>query len=192
MICPYCKETILEGAIKCRHCGSVLNVNTTTNKTDDTSGMSADEIRVFVGPNAHYYAQTFSNFSRAGTEKFCMTWNWSCFGFTFLWLLYRKMYVQSLLTFIVFWIPGLNIILHIFAGIIGNYLYYLHAKEKIMGIRAAQSTPYLKPALQDVGGVNKWVITAGILIGIIITILITIFFSTMIAFMGQHLDKITI
>ena len=27
MICPYCKETILEEAIKCKHCGSMLNLD---------------------------------------------------------------------------------------------------------------------------------------------------------------------
>lgn len=25
MVCPFCKEEIVEGAIKCKHCGSMLN-----------------------------------------------------------------------------------------------------------------------------------------------------------------------
>lgn len=28
MQCPFCKETIQEGALKCRHCGSMLNTAT--------------------------------------------------------------------------------------------------------------------------------------------------------------------
>ena len=190
MICPYCKETILDGAIKCRHCSSILNTGPTYVMTTDN--ITTDEIQTFIGPNAYYYIQQFSKFNITGTEKFCITWNWSCFGFTFLWMLYRKMYFLSVLTFVVFCIPGVNIILHIVAGVVGNHLYYGHVKQKILEIRAIPSKQNSNLVLQEAGGVHRWVITVGIIISIISTILIAIFFSTMIAFVGHHMDKITI
>lgn len=189
MICPYCKETILEGAIKCRYCGSMLSTDIPGLAADSTA---TDEMRTFLGTNAHYYMQQFSKFTRMGTEKFTITWNWSCFGFTFIWFLYRKMYIQSLITFVIFCIPGVNIILHIVAGIVGNYLYYRHVNEKIFEIKSVPSSKNIKSLLQEVGGVHKWVITLGIVIGIIVTVLFALFFSTMIAFMGQHITRMTI
>ncbi|MBK5275295.1 MAG: DUF2628 domain-containing protein [Desulfuromonadales bacterium] len=186
MTCPYCKETILDGAIKCRFCGSMLNADPAPDN------ITTDEIRTFIGSNSHYYLQQFSKFNLTGTEKLCMTWNWSCFGFTFLWMLYRKMYLLAVLTFIVFCIPGVNILLHIVAGVVGNYLYYGHVKQKILEIRAIPSQQNMNLVFQEVGGVHRWVITAGIVLGLIITILIGMFFSTMIAFMGYHMDKLTI
>lgn len=186
MICPYCKETILDGALKCRHCGSLLN-------PDQPAGnANTDEIRTFVGTNSQYYLQSFSKFNVTGIEKFCPTWNWSCFGFTFLWMLYRKMYLLAAITFVVFCIPGVNIILHICAGAMGNYLYYVHARQKIREIRAAQSPQNMNLALQELGGVNTWVISLGVILSIIAALLFALFFSTMIAFMGQHIEKITI
>lgn len=189
MICPYCKETILDGAIKCKHCGSMLNLDPSNPIKADN--ISSDEIRSFVGGNAHYYIQQFSRFTITGREKFCVTWNWSCFGFTFIWFLYRKMYALAAISFVVFCIPGVNILLHIGVGMIGNYLYYRHAKGEIVEIRSTQSTQNYIPVLQEFGGVNRWVISMGVVICIIMAILFALFFSTMIAFMGLHITNIT-
>lgn len=190
MICPYCKETILDGAIKCRHCGSMLNTGPANGMNHNS--ITTDEIRAFIGPNAHYYVYQFSKFTIAGREKFCASWNWSTFGFTFIWFLYRKMYVLAVITFLVFCLPGINIILHIVAGVTGNYLYYRYVKDKIHEIRATQSPQNMNLALQELGGVHKWVISVGVILSIILGILFALFFSTMIAFMGQHIEKITI
>lgn len=189
MICPYCKETILDGAIKCKHCGSMLNPDPTHAVNDDR--ITTDEIRAFAGPNSHYYIQNFSKFTITGREKFSVTWNWSCFGFTFLWMLYRKMYFLSLVTFIVFCVPGINLLLHIGAGIVGNFLYYKHVKDKVFEIRTTQSSHNFIPVLQEIGGVNRWVITLGIVFGIFIIILIAVFFSAIIA-STRHFVTITI
>jgi len=189
MICPYCKETILDGAIKCKHCGSMLNLESTN--TINIDNITTDEIRAFVGPNSYYYVQNFSKFTITGREKFCASWNWSCFGFTFLWMLYRKMYFLSIITFFIFCMPGINIILHIGAGIVGNYLYYRDMKQKILELRTTQSSQNYAPVLQEIGGVNRWVITLGVVIGIFMAILVAVFFSAIMSTMG-HVMGITI
>ena len=182
MICPFCKESILDGAIKCKHCGSMLNQSPHNTINIDT--ISSDEIRAFVGSNSPYYIQKFAHFTILGREKFCITWNWSCFGFTFIWMLYRKMYLFALLTFLAFCIPGLNILLHIGAGMVGNFLYYRHTKAKIIEVRSTQYPQNIDAVLQEIGGVNKWITLVGIVIGILMLIFFGAFFTTMIASMG--------
>ncbi|GFO57878.1 hypothetical protein GMST_02030 [Geomonas silvestris] len=175
MICPYCKETILDGAIKCRYCGSMLNAQpygSSAESVDDA------ELRAFIGRNCDYYTAQFQKFTVTGREEFAPTWNWSAFGFTFVWMLYRKMYWQSAVTFLIFCVPGVNLLLHIAVGIVSNYLYYRHVLGKISDLKRTSTPQNLSPALQQLGGVHTWAITVGIVAAVILVLSISFMFAT--------------
>ena len=78
------------------------------------------------------------------------------------------------------------------AGVVGNYLYYEHVKQKILEIRAIPAHQSINLVYQEVGGVHRWVIILGIVFSILLALLIAMFFSTMIAFMGEQMDKLMI
>ncbi|MFA5517246.1 MAG: hypothetical protein WDA20_13250, partial [Desulfuromonadales bacterium] len=63
-----------------------------------------------------------------------------------------------------------NILLHIAAGVVGNYLYYQHVRAKIADLKAAQP-PDMALALREIGGVHNWAIP-GLLFFLLMTLLI--------------------
>lgn len=103
------------------------------------------KLEIFIGKNADYYLKRFEKFEKGSS----ISWNWSAFGFGIFWMAYRKMYLFTflaiLLTFILNYIessvnfsPLFSLLLSLWLwlgfGMFGNYLYYIHAKNKVAQI----------------------------------------------------------
>ncbi len=91
-------------------------------------------------------------------------------------MLYRKMYMWATIAFVLTLIPHLGLIAWIAVGAVANYLYYQHAKSKILEIKTMHPTVDISGYLSQVGGINKWVPIAAI----IITILLFLSFIVMV------------
>jgi len=93
----------------------------------------------------------------------------------FGWMLYRKMYVWSLIDFVSMFIPYLGLATWIALGAVANYLYYLHAKTKIGEIRASHPSEDISVILSQTGGVHKWLPVAAVIFTILLTLLFVAF-----------------
>ena len=169
----------------CKNCGGKIEVNPNQgNNSDnnfefqpehqlsdnlkDTPEVTEKDFIDFIGPNVDKYIENFRKFNVAGVEQFSLTWHWPAFFVSFFWMLYRKLYLWALLTFFLSYIPGVSFILMIAYGLTGNYLYFKHAKKKIIELKTQQSPSYLSENLRQIGGVNQWVKTLVIILSIIV------------------------
>lgn len=143
-----------------------------------------DLLAAYVGPkNADYYQQQFNRFSAGGGS---VSWNWPAFFVTAYWLLYRKMWLNAFLYWIVlpvglalisfgiallagevastaFYYASYGLISLLLVPLFANQMYYRHAQAKIS--KAASSTSSAEQHAAEVariGGTSKvvWVILA--------------------------------
>jgi len=152
--CPHCGKAMEMGSVFCPHCGKEIAPFV----IDPSNEMIIEEeFRAFIGEKADYYLNKFRFFWDKGTTSFAVTWNWSAFFLGFIWMLYRKMYLWALVAFLIALTPISFPLAMIGWGIIGNYLYFLHARNKIIENRSRQGTTPIALSLSDLGGVNRWV-----------------------------------
>jgi hypothetical protein len=192
MQCPFCKEEIKDGAIKCKHCDSMLSEPIKTAASPPNPPPHGPDVEItdedynaFIGKNSHQYLPRFRKFSLSGIDNFVATWHWPAFIFGFFWMFYRKLYLwafAALATNLLFGIilqivfgdqigiiSGIatQIILGSIWGIIGYYLYYKHAKKKISVFKLAQPAEKVSKVLPLIGGVHKWLLTAYVIITLV-------------------------
>lgn len=137
--------------------------------------VTEEDFADFIVHKADTYFGKFRKFSINAPEKFAVTWNWAAFLFTYVWLAYRKMYVWAWAVFtiesaITISLPFLLPIFRIVLGMSGNYLYFRHARRKIIQLKATQEftdRQELSMALAVKGGVNRWISTIAIAIWVI-------------------------
>ncbi len=175
--CPECGKGITQSSKFCPHCGHSLEKFANLSKSDPASQfqMDEDDFIAFIGNNAGYYTHEFKKFNINGMDAFSLTWNWPAFLGGFGWLLYRKMYMWTILAFVFMLIPYLGLASWIALGLAANYLYYQHAKSKIFEVKAMHQSSEISGVLSRIGGVNRWVPIAATIFTILLLVLFTAF-----------------
>lgn len=145
----------------CLNCGNELlkenSQNTNSNSTDKCKNnvdnlskkmvnkfcddVDKNDVNDFILKNVSYYNEKFNQIEKTGNK---ITWNWPAFFFNNVWFLYRKMYVQFAILFLVSlflgYIPVLGMVikigLPIACGMYGNWAYLNHINKNLNEINA--------------------------------------------------------
>jgi Tfp pilus assembly protein PilE len=173
--CSKCGKEVSEGGLYCQHCGG--NLSTTTSPSFQTakvsSGLSMEDYAVFVGKNSEKYLTKFTNFNSGGIDSFKATWHWPALFVPFWWLLYRKMYGWAALAFLIGIIPYLGLLSGFVWAILANYIYYTHARKKILEIKQLHPAPETqKVVIAVTGGVGNAALMIGAAIALVAVIAI--------------------
>ena len=185
--CPSCSQENSDEANYCSQCGQalapVLSESTEVPPKPTTSQMW----EAFIGPSRSiqfslgtgwvwrpaflYYKDKFAKLETPEGPRFALSWNWPAAIFdSFLWFLYRKMYMFALLYAVA---PALAIFLtgdmtvglvsRVLAGASANYLYYWHMKDRLQAIMSLPNvdTAAQRRLIQDEGGVQPYVLWLG-------------------------------
>ena len=156
--CSSCGKEMFEGSSFCEHCGRTIIPQTVAEFSQ--SKITEEDLTTFIGKKAYKYLSKFKTFNISGPDKFSITWHWPAFFLGFCWLFYRKLYLWAILAFLLSIIPYLRLFAMPFFALCGNYIYYKHAKKKILRAKTLHSlgdVSKTEPSLGKIGGVNWWI-----------------------------------
>ncbi|MEE8126078.1 MAG: DUF2628 domain-containing protein [Nitrospirales bacterium] len=189
--CPSCSQENPDEANFCFQCGQALVPSSPKSASESVQSPSTPSTlqlwETFIGPSKSiqfslktgwswrsaflYYKEKFADLETPEGPRFALSWNWPAALFdSFLWFLYRKMYMFALLYAIA---PALAIFLtgdmtvglvsRMLAGGSANYLYYWHVKDKLQKIMAIPNLSETDRArvVHEEGGVQMYVLWLG-------------------------------
>ena len=199
--CPSCSQENPDTANFCLQCGQALASPSSEAATEVNPGVTGTKTlptpsqlwETFIGPSKSiqfsvktgwvwrpaflYYKEKFENIETPQGPRFALSWNWPAALFdSFLWFLYRKMYMFALLYAVA---PALaifmtgdvmvGIVSRMLAGASANYLYYWHVKDKVQRIMALPSLDDSGRArlIQEEGGVQPYVLWLGVVLHVL-------------------------
>ena len=170
--CIKCGKEVLEGNSFCQHCGGNLSATPNSMQTSSmSSGLTNEDFAPFVGKNSEKYLTKFAKFNVGGIDSFKATWHWPAFIVPFLWMLYRKIYGWAILAFFLGFIPYVGLVTGFVWAIVANYIYYKHAKKKLLEIKQLHPAPETQKAVITVtGGVENAALIIGALIALVAVI----------------------
>jgi hypothetical protein len=170
--CAQCRQQNQDDAKFCYQCGNTLAVEPEPPIAAPVIHTDEHLWRLFIGPHADRYLKHFKKFGLGEEPKFALTWNWPAFLYiSFVWFLYRKMYVYALVyalgPMISTYLTGdltVGLVWSVMAGATANYVYYWHCREQIDEIKKSSWTDPVKQdeALKEAGGVQPYVIWVGV------------------------------
>ena len=193
--CPSCSQDNPSDANFCAQCGQALVKNSPDpdpgvdpKPTQSQSTPTSLQLwETFIGPSKSlqfswktgwtwrpaflYYKEKFSKLETPDGPRFALSWNWpAAFFDSFLWFLYRKMYMFALLYAVApalaIFITGdmtVGIVSRILAGGSANYLYFWHVKDKLQRIMSIPNMDTAARArlVHEEGGVQPYVLWLG-------------------------------
>lgn len=181
--CAQCQQQNQDDARFCYQCGTDLAAPAESPAVTSFAGASQTDNelwRAFIGPNADRYLEQFTKFGTDQSPKFALTWNWPAFLFiSFLWFLYRKMYlyaaVYAIGPMISTYLTGdmsSGIVWSVVAGATANYVYYWHCREQIGAIKQQTWSDRAKQdaTIKEAGGVQPYVIWVGVVFYVLFSI----------------------
>jgi hypothetical protein len=169
----------------CTSCGATLQpmrgaMGVSVQEKAASAGLFPEEesLKLFVGEKASYYLPKWKLIGTMGKKK---SWNVAAAFFEAFWMAYRKMYLYAGITLglVIVWSiaelrlgsnhainSGISILFVMCFGMLGNWLYYTHAKKKIAQIKLEFPDPEVqKSEMIKAGGTSR--LALGLVIGFV-------------------------